>query len=306
VTAPLISVIVPTYERAGLLRACIESFDTQDDPPTFEVVVVDDGSTDATATVLSDLALTRPWLRWSSQPVNRGPAAARNRAIAAAEGELLLFVDDDIVASTTLLRWHANLHAKAGDDHLAILGRVDWHPLLTVTPFMRWLDRSGLQFAYDTWLRDGRVAIPAAAFYTANLSVSRRLVVATGGFDERFPFPAYEDLELAIRLTENGLRMDYRPNALAYHYRAIDLPTFRRRMTHVGESAQLMRAISPDFPIDDRALINHRLSGGALALATLKALVLRTESSRSNYYWAVIAAAYARGMEHASSRAAHG
>jgi glycosyltransferase involved in cell wall biosynthesis len=300
---PLISVIVPTYQRAALLRSCIRSFDTQDDPPPFEVIVIDDGSTDSTPNVLADLEAERPWLRWSRQPANRGPAAARNRAVMQAEGELVLFIDDDIVASTTLLRWHATLHGRARDDRLAVLGRVDWHPSLTVTAFMRWLDRSGLQFAYDTWLQEGPVPIPASAFYTANLSMSRRLVVDVGGFDERFPFPAYEDLELATRLTARGLHLDYRPNALAYHFRAIDLPTFIRRMAHVGESAQLMRTISPDFPIDDRALINHQLGGGARALTTLKAALVRSEQNRGKFYWAAVAAAYERGLRGAGGTA---
>lgn len=292
----LISVIVPTFQRAALLQLCVESFDDQVDPPPFEVVVVDDGSDDDTAVVLARLANSRPWLRWSSQPVNKGPATARNVAISRARGRLLLFVDDDIVASPTLLREHDLLHDQASDDRFAVLGRIDWHPSLQITPFMRWLDRSGLQFAYQTWLREGPVELPAAAFYTANLSLPRQLVVDAGGFDERFPFPAYEDLELATRLTELGLRMDYRPGALAYHHRAIDRRTFVQRMRRVGEAAQLMRSIAPDFPIDDRALVGHRVAAPTRWLAGGAALVRRDDATRSAYYWASVAAAYDRGL----------
>jgi hypothetical protein len=176
-----------------------------------------------------------------------------------------------------------------------VLGRVDWHSSLEVTPFMRWLDRSGLQFAYDTWLREGPVP-PAAAFYTANLSLPRRLVTDAGGFDERFPFAAYEDLEIATRLTDRGLRMDYRPDALAYHRRAIDLQTFAQRMTRVGESAELMRAISPEFEIDDNELRSRR-PGRTARLKTRLAMLAGRVPASDDYFWAVVADAYRLGID---------
>jgi GT2 family glycosyltransferase len=299
---PRISVIVPTFQRAGLLSLCIESFDAQADAPDFEVVVVDDGSTDDTATALAALSADRPWLRWSSQPANRGPAAARNRGVSEARADLLLFVDDDVVASHDLLHTHLRLHDAAGDEQLAVLGRVDWHPSVDVTPFMRWLDRSGLQFAYDTWLREGPVP-PAAAFYTANLSLSRRVVIDAGGFDERFPYAAYEDLELATRLTGRGLHMDYRPAALAYHRRAIDLATFRQRMTRVGESAELMHAVAPGFVIDDRELLARRSGPLGVLLARARAATRPGDESRDEYYWSLAAAAYRRGIKQGRRKA---
>jgi glycosyltransferase involved in cell wall biosynthesis len=293
---PRVSVIVPTFQRAGLLRLCIESFDAQADAPDFEVVVIDDGSTDDTAATLAALQSGRPWLRWSSQPTNRGPAAARNRGVSEARANLLLFVDDDVVASHDLLHTHLRLHDAADDEQLAVLGRVDWHPSVDVTPFMRWLDRSGLQFAYDTWLREGPVP-PPAAFYTANLSLCKRVVVDAGGFDERFPYAAYEDLELATRLTRRGLHMDYRPAALAYHRRAIDLATFRQRMTRVGESAELMRAVAPDFVIDDRELLARRTHRLNILRARARVVARPGDDSRGDYYWSLAAAAYRRGMK---------
>lgn len=288
--SPRLSVVVPTYRRAALLDRCLTSL-ALSDLEDFEVVVVDDGSGDATTQVLRSHA-DRLALQPLVQQQNSGPAAARNRGIQQAGAELVLFIDDDVVVTPTLLSTHVRLHESAADPHLCVLGRVDWHPDLRVTPFMRWLDGSGLQFGYDTWLREGPVDPPYAAFYTANLSVRRDLLLASGGFDERFPFPAYEDMELAFRLTQQGLRMDYRPAALAFHARSIDLATFRRRMAAVATSAQLLRTAAPTFPLDDSDLVRHDRRRRERWRVAVRATVLRRASDRSEHYWSQVAHAY--------------
>ena len=288
---PTVSVVVPTYQRADLLDRCLTAL-AASDMSDFEVLAVDDGSTDATGDVLQRHVDRLP-LTPLVQARNAGPAAARNRGIRAARGRLVLFLDDDVVAPPTLLRSHVALHDDAADPLLCFLGRVEWHPSLEVTPFMRWLDTSGLQFAYDTWLTEGPVDPPYAAFYTANLSMHRELLLDVGGFDERFPYPAYEDMELAFRLTARGLRMEYRPAALAWHSRAIDLATFRRRMASVARSAVLLRRAAPDFPLDDSDLLQRdRRRRDRLRLAA-QAAVLRRDRDRSEHYWAQVAHAYA-------------
>jgi glycosyltransferase involved in cell wall biosynthesis len=289
-STPALSVVVPTYQRAELLDRCLRAL-AASDLPGFEVVVVDDGSTDGTGEVLRRHADRLP-LTALVQPRNAGPAAARNRGVAAARADLVLFVDDDVVVTPSLLSAHVALHAAAADPLLCVLGRVDWHPDLRVTPFMRWLDGSGLQFAYDTWLREGPVDPPYAAFYTANLSLRRDLLLAAGGFDERFPSPAYEDMELAFRLAQRGLRMDYRPAALAWHARAIDLPTFRRRTAMVARSAALLRRAAPGFPLDDSGLVARDRRRRERWLAAARAAVLRREDDRAEHYWAQVGHAY--------------
>lgn len=290
-----LSVLVPTYERPGLLRACLASLAAQDVPADdFEVVVVDDGSGPAVQREVDRARASMPNLVGFRLAQNGGPAAARNRAVAASSGAVVLFLDDDVVATPSLVRCHLDHHG-AGDELLAVLGRVAWHPELRVTPFMRWLDRSGLQFAYETWLREGPVAPPYAAFYTANLSMSRALFERGGGFDERFPYAAYEDMELAWRLTGAGLHLDYRPDALAYHRRGITLADFRGRMTRVGESAALLAAAQPGFPLDDDAPLAGQASARRrLALAVL-ARVAPWTAWREQHYRAEVAAAYLRG-----------
>lgn len=288
---PELSVVVPTFQRAALLDRCLAALTAAAAGRPVEVVVVDDGSSDATPQVVAAYGGRLP-LTGLRQPANAGPAAARNRGLQACAGGLVLFVDDDVVVTPDLLSTHLRLHREAADPRLSVLGRVDWHPDLKVTPFMHWLDRSGLQFAYDTWLRPGPVDPPFAAFYTANISLSRARLEEVGGFDERFPFPAYEDMELAHRLTARGLRMEYHPEALAYHARAIDLATFRRRMAMVATSAALLRDAAPEFPLDDEDLRRHARRRRERWRLAARATLTRRQQAWDAHYWAQVAQAY--------------
>jgi GT2 family glycosyltransferase len=300
-----ISLIVPTYRRPALLSQCLDSLTRQDAPAgSFEIVVVDDGSGDATSGVLERAADTLPALTWATQPVNAGPAAARNRAVAMSSGRLLLFIDDDVVASPTLVSTHLRLHERA-PENVGVVGLVEWLPALTVTPFMHWLDRTTYQFAYAR-MTAGPLAHPADAFYTCNLSMRRTIFDASGGFDERFPYPAYEDTELACRLADAGFELHYRPEALAWHARAITLREFSARMGKVAESAVLWHRAQPNAPISVEGM-----SPGArplwfrLLLRAVAPVVPHVlgRDLRASYYRATVASGYAKGL--ARARAHH-
>jgi GT2 family glycosyltransferase len=258
-----LSVVTPTHRRAENLKLMFQSLKDQTlSPDRFEVIVIDDASGDETGDVLRDGARMLGNLRYEQFEQNGGPARARNRGIELAEGDVLVFLDDDVAAAPDLLEEHLRFHEAHPDGSRALLGRVDWHPSLRVTPFMRWLDSTGLQFAFDTWLTEGEVADPCLAFYMANISISRAKVQAVGGFDERFPNPAFEDYELGWRLTNLGLKLFYRPQARAFHTRAIDLKTFRRRTSMVAESFVFLKSIHPDFPLEESGLTKSRLTPG--------------------------------------------
>lgn len=304
-----LSVLVPTYRRPGLLRSCLAALAAQDEPSdSFEVVVVNDGSGADTERELERADAVMTNLTVVNLPHNQGPAAARNRAVAESRASILLFLDDDVVAPRELVGQHIHAHA-VDDPTLGILGRVAWHPDLVVTPFMTWLDDSGLQFAYDTWLQAGPVDPPYGAFYTANLSMRRQLFEQSGGFDERFPYPAYEDMELAWRLTQLRFRLVYRPDVLAYHSRAISLSDFRRRMSKVAESARVLAAVQPEFPLEEGApLAGHRGRRGRLALAVAApfARLLRRRDLLEKHFRAEIAASYLAGRRRAETRLTDG
>jgi GT2 family glycosyltransferase len=297
-----ISVVVPTYQRPELLAACLESLAGQDvDPAAFEVVVVDDGSGEATAEVLRSAARDRPGLRWESLPANRGPAAARNRAVALATGRWILFLDDDMVAPPGLVAAHLGW-LRGGDDHFGVVGLVAWLPGIEVTPFMRWLDAGDVQFAFGS-MGEGPVVPPSRAFYTCNVSLSRSLFLEVGGFDERFPYAAYEDTELAVRLAAKSFHLDHRRSALAWHARPVTLPEFAERMERVGEAAVLFSRLHPGASslVD---LEGPRATGWRRRLR--RAVLAVGAPLGARYYQEVVSDAFCRGADRASGRGAGG
>jgi GT2 family glycosyltransferase len=297
-----LAVVVPTYRRPDLLRRCLTSLREQTvSASSFEIAVVDDASADATPDVLRAAAEQMPNLVWASQPRNRGPAAARNRAVAMTSAPLVLFIDDDVVAAPDLVATHLRLHEGAPSTH-GVVGLVEWLPELTVTPFMHWLDGTNLQFAFHTWLEPGPLGHPSDAFYTCNLSLHREIFEAAGAFDERFPYPAYEDIELGIRLAKLGFVLTYDPQALGWHARAITLPEFTSRMSKVAESAVLLRSSHPELNVDvDGPVSARRPAVVRAALRLVQGVLPRVggKDVRSAYYWSEVGAAWQRGLHRA-------
>ena len=206
------SVVVPTYNRLGRLRHLITALEQQAYPSdAYEVIVISDGSTDGTDAYLEAFRSTMR-LRWFPQ-ANRGPAAARNAGIQKADGEFIVFIDDDVVPEPQLLGEHARSHHEAGQD-VVVLG-----PLLTpegfeMAPWVRW-EQEMLMKGYRALLR-GDWPASARQFYTGNASLRRTHILAAGGFDEGLR--RAEDVELAYRLANNGLDFVFNIQAAAMHF----------------------------------------------------------------------------------------
>jgi len=305
---PKISVIVPTYQRPELLTACLASLAAQDvEPSLFEVLVVDDASGPATVTVLEEAARHQSNLRWVSQPANRGPAAARNRAISMATAPLLLFIDDDVVAAPTLISKHLRLHESLGPQQ-GVVGLIEWLPSLRVTPFMRWLDSTTFQFNFANMVPGPQADAPRC-FYTCNLSMKKALLDSVGGFNEQFPYPAYEDTELCVRLVEAGFELRYEPAALGWHARAIELDEFADRMRRVAISSLVLERVRPDV-VDMGATTGlSRIDHSALVHASLGVVSrfvprLFGRDLRASYYLGVIKRAYVTGLREGNAATA--
>ncbi len=260
------------------------------------MIVVDNASTDDTATALSELEGDhRSLVRVLHEPA-RGPAAARNAGVAAARGELIMFLGDDTEpAAADLLVRHAALHTERPEAEYAVLGRVIWDEREPVTPLMRWLDK-GPQFAYEL-LPPGPVD-PAGYFYTAHVSFKREIFNAVGGFDTRFPYAAVEDMEIGMRLGWRGMELDLRPELVVLHSHPTTLERWVERMRLVGRSAALLERIHPDHPSPTVSIPKGPLYMAVRAAAPILAPLELRSAPRwlQELRWRVLHhAAYARG-----------
>lgn len=205
-----LSVVIPTHQRPDSLVRVLEGLSRQQDVDLqrVEVVVVCDGIGDP-----GFEAVQRGWYPMRlqlAQQERQGPAAARNHGIALSTGQLVVFIDDDVVPDPRLLSVHQRAHED--DQDLVAIG-----PLLPPsghgTPWVRW-EGSTVAEQYAAMAR-GDWEVSPRQFYTGNASVRRVHLVKAFGFD--VTFPRGEDVELAFRLRERGLRFAFLPEATAQH-----------------------------------------------------------------------------------------
>lgn len=206
-TAPRVSVVIPTCRRPALLQRCLAALRAQTlHPHEFEVIVVDDGRSDDTRAAVAACADAwrsngGPELRLLEPLGTRGPAGARNRGWRQARGEVIAFTDDDTVPDTDWLR--EGLEALGDPARVAAWGRVEVPSPALVTDHAR--TTAGLRHA---------------VFVTANCFVRRTALEQVGGFDERYTRAWREDsdlyLALLARYPEAG-RVAAAPRALVLH-----------------------------------------------------------------------------------------
>lgn len=228
-----ISVVIPTYNRMDVLPEVIAGLEEQEEAPPFEVIVVDDGSTDGTTSWLRE----RPFAIPSRVVVqsNQGPAAARNRGVELATGRWVAFLGDDTVPTKRWLAAHHRAHRERGDDpKIAVIGHTGWHRRMRLNPFLRYINDRGLQFGFA--LIDDPEQVGFNFFYTSNISLARELMAAEP-FDLRFPYAAWEDIEVSYRLKKRGLRLVYAASARVAHHHPTDLQRFMARQEKAGYSA---------------------------------------------------------------------
>lgn len=203
--APELSIVIPTFNRADRVRACLDALARQTQPPSdFEVVVVDDGSSDGTAEMLE--GLSTPFALRVVRQENQGNGGARNNGAEVASGRCLLFLDDDVVASSVLVAEHLRAQRENG-------GAVVIAPYLLPergSRLARGLARSRLEF-YE------RLAARPLRFrdcWSGNLSLPRSDFLAVGGFATDLCRAV--DIELGYRLYSAGVPFVFAPRAVGY------------------------------------------------------------------------------------------
>ena len=251
-----LSVIIPTHNRADILKICLEKLAMQQGVD-FEVIVVDDGSTDHTESQVSSLkSHVSTWsdIRYIKQKASH-QGTARNRGVEVASGEIIVFIGDDIFVEPEFLMKHHDRHVEHSDENVVVLGFTTWDPNIKINGYMRFLESSGWQFGYK-FLHPGMIgkAEPFKFFYTSNISIKKSFFEKER-FNEDFVFYGWEDIELGYRLwKKHDMQVYYEPQAIAYHHHEIHPSDLSKKMRDVGKSAVHFQRLQPDIQIIPRGL----------------------------------------------------
>jgi glycosyltransferase involved in cell wall biosynthesis len=293
-----LSVVIPSWNDLPQLQRCLTSLREQNLPgEQFEVVIVDDGSTDGTA----------DWLRQQSDVTavvldeNFGRSAARNAGLKKATGEQIVFLDADLTVPEDYLI----LHLKEAARGQVSLGRVHFAEDSGRTGFQRYMETRGA-FKH----RDGS-DLPPRYFVTCNAMVPLALLQSVGGFDERMRHWGGEDMDMGLRLAQKGARFSFNTGAMAYHHQQRSFEKHLRNMEvfgehnlpllldkHPGLARELqVRLLLPGGSMPLRLLFWSGLSGCLLNLLKWTEKVLRSRRLPDRLYDLAIFLATARGLK---------
>jgi len=195
------SIVIPSYNRKSILEKCLEALFNQDYPnDKYEIVLIDDGSTDETDKMVA--SLDPPCrLRYVRNNKRLGVPKSRNRGIRLARGKYIICVDSDIIVVPEFAQEHLKYHRLYGD------GIVNGELI-----YISSLEQVGKK-------RKGVWDISFSSFDTANVSVRKKHIDKVGGFDvDLLPY-GWQDVELGYRLKKIGLKSRKNPEALGYHFR---------------------------------------------------------------------------------------
>ncbi|XLQ11041.1 MAG: glycosyltransferase [cyanobacterium endosymbiont of Epithemia adnata isolate EadnSB Bon19] len=258
-----LSVVIPTYNRKPILEKCLRALENQqltdDKVSNYEVILVDDGSTDNTLEWLAENIAEFPHVRPFLQN-HLGPAAARNLGIEKAQGDTIIFIDSDLVVTETFIQSHANAlitgEKELGNKKLFTYGAVI----------------NTCNFDNPTSEPYKITDFSAAYFATGNVAIAREWLEKVGVFDTRFQLYGWEDLELGVRLKQLGLKLVKCPKAVGYHWHpsfTLDqIPSLIDQEIQRGKMGILFYQKHPTWEV--RLMIQmtwlHRLLWGFLSL----------------------------------------
>lgn len=264
--AVFFSVVIPTYNRKPILEKCLSALEHQrfasDQIAGYEIVVVDDGSTDGTVAWLQASTARFPHVRLFQQN-HQGPAVARNLGVQEAQGDTIIFIDSDLVVTDRFLQAHAGGLRQGsmatGSDRVFTYGRVI----------------NTCNFEQPTAEPYKITDFSAAYFATGNVAIARDWLEKAGLFDTRFQLYGWEDLELGVRLKQLGLTLIKCPEAVGYHWHPpfslAQIPNLIEKEIQRGRMGVLFYQKHPSWEV--RMMIQmtwlHRLLWGLLTLGGL-------------------------------------
>jgi glycosyltransferase involved in cell wall biosynthesis len=242
-----LSLVIATYNRAGLLTRTLQALATQRVEPDvdYEVIFVDDGSTDDTGALITSAAASCDRLRYLRLDHTGSPGGPRNAGMRAATGEIIILIDDDVVPDAEFVQAHAAFHQAHQDEAEAALGelyldeatRRDPMSLFHAFPYHEAAQAQRLSYLF---------------FWTCNVSLKSSFMLRYGMFDEDAALHPLEDMECGYRLFQAGLRLRFLPAARGCHLHQLRPDAIERKGRRTGQAqAALVRRV-PDLALQRR------------------------------------------------------
>jgi GT2 family glycosyltransferase len=261
---PEVSVLIPTHQRRRALQTALESLAHQTvEPGSYEVVVATDACSDGTREMIDTLQV--PYELRRVEPQGRGRSAAVNAALAAAQGEVTIVLDDDMRVVCEFVERHRSHHPPGS--RRCVLGAVPVELGEGSTHAARYVKAK-----FDRHLArlsdPEHLALPRS-FFTGNASLRVEVLREVGGFDESFGIYGNEDVELSLRLRKAGVELGYDPEALAYQEYGKDLAGLQRDTLAKGRTTVLLARSHPEFFGELRLAEPDDASGPWLAVRAL-------------------------------------
>jgi glycosyltransferase involved in cell wall biosynthesis len=251
------SVIIATRDRAGFLRDCLASLAGQTAAGRFEVIVVDNGSSDDTSTVIAKAKETAALSLRSIAVPEPNRARARNAGLAQARGPIAIFCDDDTIAPPGYIAAHLSAHTVGG--------RVVSGPIVNVIS--------------PALLAPVRPRHYSRAFFcTCNASVSTDAIQAVGAFDEGFKLYGWEDTEVGVHLRNAKLAQYFAWDAVIYHVKPPETTTLDRLTALAREKGEMAARFVKKSPT-----VAVRLATGAYMANFARAALVNAPPLRSLY-----------------------
>lgn len=246
-----VSIVVPVFNGAATIANTVEHLLDQSLPPK-EIIVVDDGSTDATAQVLKRFESR---ISYQFKP-NGGPASARNFGARLATGNFIAFTDSDCLPDRN---WLSRL--LAGFDSTTVAGVGGSVKSVDASLLGEYVDL--LRLLQPAENAEGEIEY----LITANACFRREALLAAGLFDERFRKPGGEEPALCRRLKELGCQFRFAPEAIVLHHHRQTVGSFLRTISNYGEGRYLLGQLWPDYRIANptRAFFRQMIALRSLA-----------------------------------------
>src|SRR3989338_3260200 len=246
----LYSIIIATYNRAALLQKCLEALVKQSvNNNTYEIIVIDDGSTDNTKTILEEFAVSNKNLNFTYlTQKNRGVASARNAGINRANGEIVFFTDDDCVVPPN---WIATL-ANGFQRHPDVAGvggwyeyPAEWHAQkLFVRYYKELFSRTYGDTTITQEIKNNSFSKNPAG-NTSNMSYKKDILNGVGGFDGKIDFVGLVDWELKKRLADGGYSLLYIPYNVI-HLKPLGIKDVAKKFINIGRGGYYLSKKHPD------------------------------------------------------------